>query len=463
MTTESLASGMDATKIGARFDRIPVVTRKHWVILWMLGALGIFDAFDLAAFGYTAPAIRQDLGLSLGQVGWVASSVYIGSFLGALVGGRLADRHGRRPVLFVSAVIYSLGSFATVFATSLETLIACRVVTGLGAQALTLVSFLYLSEMFPARLRGRFAALLLGISVLGAPLAAVLTWTIVPHGESHWRWIYGIGALGLLIAVTVRRLPESVRWQIRRGELGVAAGTVVAFEDEALAKTGKPLPEPVELPRGGPEPATSVRELLSGKNLERMAVLTISMIMFAYVIYGFNTWLTTLLVERGYSQQQALTAAVIISLAGFLGSVSAVAFADRIERKKLVLAVMVVVAPLLLVFGLVDSLVVTVITGSLLSGSLQIALATMYAYSPEIFPTHLRGLGAGVGGGAFRLSAAFTSIIVGFVLSGFGFTTVFVVFAAVAVAFGAVFAMFGERTKGRTLEDITADLRGGKR
>ncbi len=183
MTTESLASGMDATKIGARFDRIPVVTRKHWVILWMLGALGIFDAFDLAAFGYTAPAIRQDLGLSLGQVGWVASSVYIGSFLGALVGGRLADRHGRRPVLFVSAVIYSLGSFATVFATSLETLIACRVVTGLGAQALTLVSFLYLSEMFPARLRGRFAALLLGISVLGAPLAAVLTWTSCPTGS----------------------------------------------------------------------------------------------------------------------------------------------------------------------------------------------------------------------------------------------------------------------------------------
>lgn len=83
MTTESLASGMDATKIGARFDRIPVATRKHWVILWMLGALGIFDAFDLAAFGYTAPAIRQDLGLSLspfhplleGETGWPTGAV----------------------------------------------------------------------------------------------------------------------------------------------------------------------------------------------------------------------------------------------------------------------------------------------------------------------------------------------------------------------------------------------------
>ncbi|WP_408996976.1 MFS transporter [Streptomyces ipomoeae] len=58
------------------------------------------------------PSAQDERG-SLGQVGWVASSVYIGSFLGALVGGRLADRHGRRPVLFVSAVIYSLGSLAT--------------------------------------------------------------------------------------------------------------------------------------------------------------------------------------------------------------------------------------------------------------------------------------------------------------------------------------------------------------
>ncbi|WP_394617320.1 MFS transporter [Lentzea sp. JNUCC 0626] len=459
MTTASHATDMSARLVRARFDRIPVLTRKHWGVLWMLGALGIFDGFDLAAFGYTAPAIRQELGLSLGEVGWIASSVYVGSFVGALIGGRLADSRGRRPVLFVSVVLYSLGSLCTVFAANAEMLIACRVVTGVGAQALTVVSYLYLSEMFPAKFRGRCAALLLGISVLGVPLAAVLTWTLVPDGGPHWRWIYGIGTLGLLVVVAVRRLPESVRWQLRTGDLSGAESTVAAFEREAVAKTGTPLPEPTTLPEVETGQA-SLRELASGLNLRRLIVVTVSMVLFAYVIYGFNTWLTTLLVERGYSQRQALTAAVAISLAGFAGSVGSVLFADRVERKKLVLAVMVLDAALLLVFGLVDSLSVTVVVGVLLSGTLQIALAAMYAYTPEIFPTHLRGLGSGIVGGAFRLSAAFTSVTVGLVLSGFGFVTVFVVFAAVAVLFGAFFFVLGARTKGRSLEDIAADGRG---
>lgn len=458
MSTEA---NTEPAAISTRLDGIPLPTRSHWVILVLLAALGIFDAFDLTAFGYTAPAIRADLGLSIAAVGVIGSAAFVGSFVGAIVGGWLADRFGRRPVLLVSVVVYSIGSVMMVLSTTVELLVAARIVTGLGAQAVIVVTMIYIVEMFPARLRGRFVALYLGIVSLGSFLAAVSSWIIVPTGQGHWRWVYGIGSLGLLVVIGAwRRLPESVRWQVRRGHTVAAAATLAEFEKEAVAKTGLPLPEQAEqAERPGTERRSrpSARELLGGTNLKRVLVLVGSMILLAYVFYGFNTWLTTLLVERGYTQQQALTAAAVMSLSNSLGSFLVAPLADRVERKNLVFVVMVIVASLMLVFGLVDNLAVTIVAGFLLAGLLQITFAAMYTYSPEIFPIHLRGLGSGIGGGSSRLSAAFGSIIVGLVLSGFGFTAVFVFFAVVAAGFGVAFLVLGERTKGRQLEDIAAE------
>lgn len=454
MSTEA---NTESTAITARLDRIPVPTRSHWVILVLLTSLGIFDAFDITAFGYTASAIRADLGLPIEAVGVIGSAAFIGSFVGAIAGGWLADRFGRRPALLMSVVVYSLGSVLMVIGTNVELLVTARIVTGLGAQAVLVVTMIYIVEMYPARMRGRFVALYLGVVSLGAVLSAVASWIIVPTGEANWRWVYGIGSLGIIVAIAAwRRLPESVRWQVSHGHIAAAAATIAGFEREATARTGLPLPEPIKRPGADRGTKPSSRELLSGANLKRVLVLSGAMVLLAYVFYGFNTWLTTLLVERGYTVQDALTAAVIISLANSLAAFSLAPLVDRVERKHLVFVVMAAVAAMMLVFGLVDNVMITVVSGFLLSGLLQIAFAAMYTYSPEIFPLHLRGLGSGIGGGVSRLSAAFGSILIGLVLSGFGFAAVFISFAAVAIGLGVTFLALGERTKGRQLEDIAA-------
>lgn len=452
-----IVSDMESAALSARLDRIPSPTRKHWTILFVLAALGVFDAFDLTAFGYTAPAIRADLGLSIEAVGFIGSAAFIGSFIGAILGGLLADRFGRRPVLLLSVIVYSLGSGLAVFANTVEMLFGARAITGLGAQAVITVTMIYIVEMFPAACRGRMVAIYLGIVAPGAVLAAVLSFIIVPTGIGHWRWIYGIGTAGILVAIVAwRRLPESVRWQARHGRTVAADTTLTAFEEEAVARTGQALPEPVELPEVDHTSRGSLRELVGRANLKRVLVLVAAMALFSFVFYGFNTWLTTLLVERGYSQQEALVAAVFISLANTVGSFAVAPLADRLERKTLVLIVASIIAALMLVFGLVDNLTVTIVSGFLLSGLLQVTYAFLYAYSPEIFPMHLRGLGSGIGGAASRLSAAFGSITIAFVLSGFGFTAVFVLFAVVAVVCGLGFFLLGECTKGRRLDEIAA-------
>lgn len=447
-------SKMESAALGARLDRIPAPTRSHRTILVVLAALGLFDAFDLTAYGYTAPAIRADLGLSIEAVGFIGSAAFIGSFIGSIAGGLLADRFGRRPVLLVSVVVYSCGSGLAVFANNAEMLFAVRMITGLGAQAVIIVTMIYIVEMFPAGFRGRMIAIYLGIVGPGAFLAAILSLVIVPTGQGHWRWIYGIGMAGILVVVVAwRHLPESVRWQAERGHTEAANATLTAFEEEAAAKSGQPLPEPVDLPSVDRTSKSSLRELLGRTNLKRVLVLVGAMVLFSFVFYGFNTWVTTLLVERGYTQQQALLAAAFITLANSVVSFAAAPLADRLERKTLVLIAAPIIAVLMLVFGLVDNLAVTIVSGFLLSGLLQITYAFLYAYSPEIFPMHLRGLGSGIGGAGSRLSAAFGSIVIGFVLSGFGFNAVFYFFAVVALVFGLGFFLLGERTKGRQLEE----------
>src|SRR6266568_7407244 len=105
---------MDATPVappspsaGARLDRISVITRSHRTWVALLGIFFTFDLVDLNTFAYVAPALRSEWGLSITTVGAVTSASFLGMFAGGLLGGRLADRYGRRPTILVAATFYS--------------------------------------------------------------------------------------------------------------------------------------------------------------------------------------------------------------------------------------------------------------------------------------------------------------------------------------------------------------------
>ncbi|MEV0688108.1 MFS transporter [Nocardia sp. NPDC050378] len=139
----------------------------------------------------------------------------VGMFFGAIAGGRVSDRWGRRPVLIGATVIYSCFSLLTALSPNLETLTVFRLLTGFGLQNMTGVLLVYVSEMFPRHLRGRrYQAILLAIGISGIPVAALVSRLIVPLGPGMWRWIYVVGALGVLgLFLAIRMMPESVRWQ----------------------------------------------------------------------------------------------------------------------------------------------------------------------------------------------------------------------------------------------------------
>ncbi|ODU07011.1 MAG: hypothetical protein ABS81_02645 [Pseudonocardia sp. SCN 72-86] len=419
--------------------------------MWLLAFLFVFDTLDAAMLGYVAPALRSEWGLSISTVGLLSSITFVGMVLGAIVGGRLADRIGRKRVILASVVFYSGFSLVAAFAPNVTMLLVCRILTGVGLQAMTGVLLVFVSEMYPKHLRGRYQSILLGVGCIGVPLVAGLAAVIIPMGPGMWRWVFVIGSLGVIGGlVGVRILPESIRWQADNGRAEHAEALVAKLEAESVARVG-PLPEPVVIEEA---PAGTMRDLLRSRYLGRLVVLSICMVCFLLINYGFNGWVATLLTERGMSSAEALRIAFLISIASVPGSFLAYPLIDRFERRTLGAVGMLVVGAFLLVFAFTTSPVLLVVSGFLLTAFMYGTLSVLYTYAPEIFPTNLRGLGAGIGNGMGRIAGIAQGFIVSALFGAFGFSSVFGYMAACALIFAVTLGFFGLRTSNRSLEEL---------
>jgi MFS transporter, putative metabolite:H+ symporter len=449
MTT--FVSRQGAAALKARIDRLPVATATHRSWMGLLAFFFIFDTMDAAMLGYVAPALKAEWGLSISTIGLLSSITFVGMMAGAVLGGRLADRLGRRKIILGAVVFYSVFSVAAALSPNVAVLGIFRILTGVGLQAMTGVLLVFVSEMYPKHLRGRYQAILLGLGCIGVPLVSGLASVIIPLGPGMWRWVFVIGGLGVIGGlVGLRTLPESVRWQADNGRTVEAEALVTRLEEEAERKVG-PLPEPVLAQEV--EPGT-LRDLLSRKYIGRLVVLSICMICFILINYGFNGWVATLLVERGTPNAQALRIAFFISLASVPGAFLAYPMIDRFERRTVGAISMVLVAVFLLVFAFASNPTLMIISGFLLTAFSYVALSVLYTYAPEIFPTNIRGLGAGIGNGMGRVAGIAQGFIVAALFGAFGFSSVFAYMAACAVIFAATLGFFGRKTSNRSLEEV---------
>lgn len=447
-------------RLSDRLNRVPVMTRSHRRWAAILAALLLVDMADLNTFSFAAPAIREDWGLTVDQVGTITAASFLGMFVGSIVGGRIADRIGRKRVIIAATAFFSVFSLLSAFAVGTVDLAIYRVLTGFGLQAMTVVVLTYVAEMFPRLHRGRSQTWIVVFSLLGVPAMAWFAKWVAPTGPSAWRWIFVLGSVGLVLLVVVARsLPESVRWLETNGRRAEGLGIVERIEREAREAAGADLPpivaEPLVESRGA-------GDLVRGGYLKRTVVLSLTMMLALSAFYGFNAWVPTLLNEHGLSVAQSATFSAILSLAVFPGALAALLFIDRVERRTAVLVIYTVVAALMLVFGFTGSNELLLASGLLVTMLLQTSVPCMYTYLPEIFPTNLRALGAGIGNGVGRLSVFGSTFLIAGILTWLGFTAVFLYLAAAILLAGLTIGIFGERTRGRSLEEITATVAGRK-
>lgn len=160
--------------------------------------------------------MQQDLGLTPLTEGLVASSLLFGAAFGALFGGRLADRNGRRGMIMVLAVVFLLGTLGCTFAPNTEVLIAARFILGLAVGGASVTVPVYLAEISPRDRRGRIVTQNELMIVTGQLLAFIFNAYLGnSFGESHgiWRWMLVIATLpAIALWIGMNVMPESPRW-----------------------------------------------------------------------------------------------------------------------------------------------------------------------------------------------------------------------------------------------------------
>lgn len=437
----------------ARLDRIPVwaLPRRYLAIV----GIGYFFVFyDIADIGYALPAISKEFGLTGSEGVFVAVAVgLVGYVVGSIGIGVLADRFGRYRMLILTMLLTAIGAFGDAAAQGLLTLVVFRFITGVGVGAdLNLVST-YLSELAPARVRGRITVITFLVGILGQTVTPFIALALVPNFSFGWRLLFVIGGAIALIGLAVRTvLPESPRWQVLHGH-GEAAESTIGMMEKTCAARGIDVPKPV--PDGVASSTYDWRTLFQPPYRNRLAVLICMWFLWYIGNYGFLGDAAALLTDHGAAIGGSILY-LAIGAAGYpVGAAATLALVDRIERRAFILGSTIVWLIGMLLVGSFAGTVAISAGAFLASVALGSYLQVAYTYTAENFPTRIRATGFALSDGIGHGGGALGALALPIVASHWSFFTGFAAIGITGLLAGVV-ALFGPATTGRRLEHISS-------
>lgn len=438
--------------LSQRLDELPL-TRFHWRIVLLCGIGWLFDAMDVGLVAFVLVAIGRDWQLARTELGLIASAGFLGMFVGALVAGRLADRYGRRTLFLANLLLYSFGTLLSALAWDFPSLLLFRFLTGIGLGGELPVAAALVSEFAPARSRGRLLVILESFWAYGWILAALIGLLVVPQlPDWGWRVAFVLGALPGLTATYLRRkLPESPRYLDITGRHDEALAILRSIERAAGLSPVPVTTSPSPLRPSFTEQFTA---LWRGVLLRRTLMLWILWFGIIFAYYGVFTWLPSLLVERGLTVTRSFSYVFLTTLAQIPGYFSAAYLVDRWGRKPTLVTYLLGSALAAWFLGNAGTAPIVVLWGCLLSFFNLGAWGVVYTYTPELYPTPLRGFGSGAAASFGRIAGILAPYLTPWLLSEVGLSqpSVFALFMAVFLVIGADVLLLGEETRGRPLE-----------
>ena len=428
-----------------RLDRLPF-TRAHRKLLGGSGLGWALDAMDVGLISFIMAALAVEWDLSSTQVSWIASVGFVGMAIGASVGGLLADRIGRRQVFALTLLIFGIATGASAFAGGLAVLIVLRFLVGLGLGAELPVASTLVSEYAPKRIRGRIVVILEAFWAVGWLAAALIGYFVVPL-HNGWRWAFVIGMVPAFYAIYVRlHLPESVRFLERKGRVDEAEAAVRIYEESAGVA---PVPSPA-LPAEKAPPHW--RELWTPRFRRRTAALWVTWFGVNFAYYGAFIWLPSLLVAQGFDLVRSFGYTLIITLAQLPGYALAAFLIEKWGRRATLTTFLFGSAVAAVLFGQADSVATIIAAGMSLSAFNLGAWGALYAVSPEIYPTALRGTGSGSAAAFGRIASIIAPLAVPWFIVTGGSELAFAIFG-VAFLVAMVAALFLPEYRGVELEE----------
>lgn len=446
------------SNIPARLERLPLTSYQR-KIFYIIATAWFFDSMDLGMLTFVLGSLKSYFGLTNVQAGLLSSSSFLGMFLGAAIAGMLADRFGRKVIFQYSMVIWGLASFLCAASQTVTMLAIGRFILGFGMGMEFPIGQSLVSEFIPAKQRGRYIALLEGFFPLGFIAAGLLAYFVLPM--AGWRWVFICEGIPAIFVLIIRRIvPESPRWLADVGRDKDADIVMTEFEGKVKEALGgqelPPVPESLVTNTVRKPHKFSFFELWA-PGYKKRTIMVWSLWFFALLgYYGLTTWLGAFLQSAGYSVTKSVFYTLLISLAGVPGFFTAAYLLEKIGRKPTMILVLVGSAISAYFYGTAANLNMLIAFGLCMQFFFFAMWSSLYAYTPELYPTRARATGAGFASSLGRFGSLLGPSIVAVILPTAGNSGVFALGAGCFLVAAVFVGVLGEETKGKVLEEISA-------
>lgn len=375
-------------------------------LLMVLGTAWLFDAADVAILSFIMPYISKEWTLTPSQLGSVGAITTVGMMIGALLFGYLADRFGKKNIIIITLLIFSISNLALAFTTNVWQFMIVRFITGVGLGGELPVAATIIADSFSGNKRSKMLILVDSFWAIGWIVASLLAFLFMP--KFGWRATVIVTTIMALYTLILRRhLPADVNVKNNKLSLGVSLSKIFSKEF-------------------------------------RLQTICLSLLWFIimFVYYGLFLWLPSVLIAKGFSVIHSFGYVLLTSFAQLPGYFLAAYLMDKINRKTILLIYLIGTITGASIFATASS------TGMVLFGSILLSFFTlgawgiMIALTPTQYPIELRGMGIGFTQAVGRVGATIGPYLVGLSLGlGISITTIFFYFI-IALIIGCVVISF---------------------
>ncbi len=438
---------------------------KYVIVCAFTASLGgLLFGFDTAVISGAEKDIQLLFFLNSFWHGFTVAIALIGTLIGALSAGWPADKYGRKKLLLIIALLYTVSAVGSALAHNWIGFLIYRFIGGLGVGASSVIAPMYITEISPARLRGSLGTSF-QLNIVGGILLSYFSnyWISQVIEIEAWRWMLGVESIpAMLFFFLIFTIPESPRWLVLKGRDNKAR--------TILQKVGASDPDKVliEIENSIEKRADRISESLFSAKYKKPVFLAI-LVAFFNQMSGINAvmyYAPRIFEMVGYAKESALLQSISVGITLFIFTIAGMLLIDRVGRRKLLLTGAV---GMILFLGLVSKTIFTTTDGSIWMLVYLAGFITFFAFSQgtviwvyisEIFPNAVRAKGQTLGSFTHWTMAAVISWLFPVLVdkSSFGGGMTFTVFSiAMVLQFIIVFRLFPE-TRGKSLEEIQKEL-----
>ncbi|KAD3633014.1 MFS transporter [Arthrobacter yangruifuii] len=369
-----------------------------WMLFWACFII-TFDMYDLVVYGSVLPVLMEEWSLGPVAAGAIGSYGIFGMMVGAILFGILADRMGRRKVLTLSVVLFSVASALCGFAPGPEIFSVLRFLGGLGIGGILPCLIAMLTDYAPRGRANTLVAVVMCFFSVGGILAAFVAMFMLP--AFGWHSVYWAAALPLVF------LPWMTRFFLDSPAVLLEQGRMDELRS-ALAKVNPGAALPADTAFTGiavKEPGSPVAALFTNRRTLGTLMIWVAFFMCLLMINGLSTWLPKLMVEAGYALNSSLTFMIVLNVGAIIGTLVLGRLSDMWGVKRVLVPMFVVSAVSLTLLGFGNNMAVLLllvaVTGACTMGAQNIS----YSFVAQYYPSFMRSTAIGLASGVGRMGA----------------------------------------------------------